>query len=154
MLSESQSILGVLRQNESLQPSQPAPAPLDLASTIEAGRTLGVAVTVNGSTALTELTPLARHAAHRFVQEAITNAGKHAAHAPVTVGIAHGESLRIEVRNPSSAPNGPTRMGLGLIGMRERLAAAGGTLAVAHGNEQFSVTAELPHNDQGDEVIR
>jgi len=149
VLSELQSILGVLRQNESLQPSRPEPTPLDLADTIDAARTLGVDLTVTGPTGMSRLAPLARHAAHRFVQEALTNAGKHAGGAPVSVTITAGDRLRIQVRNP--VPDAPrVTTGFGLIGMRERLVAAGGNLSVTTDDGEFSVTAELPLQEVGE----
>ncbi|MFF3316182.1 sensor histidine kinase [Streptomyces sp. NPDC003035] len=70
-------------------------------------------------------------AAYRVVQEALTNAVKHAAGASVSVTVeyAPGE-VRVEVADtggpalPSAAPGG----GRGLMGLRERLAVYGGTL--------------------------
>ncbi|GAA2811256.1 sensor histidine kinase [Crossiella cryophila] len=72
-------------------------------------------------------------AVYRTVQEALTNIGKHASGAPVTVhlGLAGG-SLHVEVRNAS--PRGQDGMaplppgGHGLMGLRERAAMLGGTL--------------------------
>ncbi|MCO1577535.1 histidine kinase [Crossiella sp. SN42] len=72
-------------------------------------------------------------AVYRTVQEALTNIGKHASGAPVTVhlGLASG-SLHVEVRNACPraqdglAPLPPG--GHGLMGLRERAAMLGGTL--------------------------
>lgn len=80
-------------------------------------------------------------AAYRVVQEALTNARRHARGAPVHVDVAGGdESLVVRVRNgtaPSARNTGAGRdlttpgergSGLGLVGMRERVQATGGTL--------------------------
>jgi signal transduction histidine kinase len=76
---------------------------------------------------------------YRIVREALTNASKHAHGAAVTVSVAGrpGQGLRISVRN--RLPDGPASeaplpgTGLGLAGLAERVAVAGGT--VAHGLE-------------------
>ncbi|MFE9426314.1 sensor histidine kinase [Kitasatospora sp. NPDC006697] len=69
--------------------------------------------------------------AYRVVQEALTNAIKHAVGATATVSVApEGDFLRIEVANTAGRP-GPqagTGGGRGLLGMRERLALYGGEL--------------------------
>ncbi|HSO70011.1 MAG TPA: histidine kinase [Arachnia sp.] len=146
VLDELQGILGVLRQDESLVPSVAAPAPTDLADTFDAARTLGVPLTVTGPTGLDGVAPLAAHAAHRLVQEALTNARKHAPGSPVSVVIRRGDTLSIEISNPvppGERQQGPSS-GFGLMGMRERVLAAGGTLTITHDPGLFVVTAELP----------
>ncbi len=90
------------------------------------------------------LPPVVDLAAHRLVQEALTNARKHGSGSAV-VEIAHrDDGVRIEVTNPL----GPTPTGApghGLVGMRERVNAAGGTLEVGpRGDGAFGVHAELP----------
>lgn len=151
VMTELQSILGVLRQNETLVPSEPAPTPDDLAETIRAASALGLDLTVDGPTRVDDLAPLARHAAHRFVQEALTNAGRHAPGVPVRLSVRRGDELVIEVRNaqPAARPTERTTAGagFGLIGMRERIGAAGGTLSVER-DEEFAVTARLPIEEQ------
>ncbi|WP_433618762.1 sensor histidine kinase [Dactylosporangium sp. CA-139114] len=71
-------------------------------------------------------------AAYRVVQEALTNAMKHAAGAAVRVRIEHRPAqVRVEVTDDggSTGPAAPAGDGRGLIGLRERLAVYGGTLA-------------------------
>ncbi|MFJ2172648.1 histidine kinase [Streptomyces sp. NPDC087851] len=74
---------------------------------------------------------------HRIVQESLTNIARHAAHARgATVDVAQtGE--RVTVRVTDDAPPGPARHrhpgGFGLIGMRERVEALGGTLRAGPG---------------------
>ncbi|MFD8010341.1 sensor histidine kinase [Streptomyces sp. NPDC058955] len=73
-------------------------------------------------------------AAYRVVQEALTNAVKHAAGATAAVTVEYGpDRLRVEVTDTGGRP-GPgaaTGNGRGLIGLRERLAVYGGTLVTA-----------------------
>ncbi|WP_251021900.1 sensor histidine kinase [Streptomyces sp. ISL-98] len=69
--------------------------------------------------------------AYRVVQEALTNAVKHAAGASATVQVDYGANqLQVEVSNTSGSPSASaaTGNGRGLIGLRERLAVYGGTL--------------------------
>ncbi|MEU2794550.1 histidine kinase [Streptomyces sp. NPDC007100] len=70
----------------------------------------------------------------RATREALTNAAKHAPGEAVSVALDYGaDRVRLEVRNaiPRTAKlvdDGPPVSGYGLVGMRERLALAGGTL--------------------------
>ncbi|HHW83121.1 MAG TPA: sensor histidine kinase [Actinomycetales bacterium] len=69
-------------------------------------------------------------AAYFFTSEALTNAAKYAPHARVTVLLAADQSLHVAVVD--DGPGGATiRQGGGLSGMRERLAAFGGTLELS-----------------------
>lgn len=70
-------------------------------------------------------------AAYRVVQEALTNAVKHAAGASVHVTVDYApETVRVEVADSGGRPGAPAGPGngRGLIGLRERLAMYGGTL--------------------------
>ena len=88
--------------------------------------------------------------AYRIVQEALTNVGKHArgtkAHVCVTGGPAQG--LHISVRNKQPVPALPTATlpgaGAGLLGLRERVALAGGTIELGPDESgDFIVEANL-----------
>lgn len=96
---------------------------------------------------LPELDATVSAAAYRIVQEALTNAGKHGT-GPADLTIrAAGAGLTIEVRNPylSGRPRPvPDRRGYGLVGMRERAHAAGGTIEISHSENTFTVRVELP----------
>lgn len=90
--------------------------------------------------------------AYRVVQEALTNASKHAPAARVAVRIAGtpGDVLTLEVTNPLPA-GGPAEpaipgTGLGLVGLRERTELAGGTFAAAadSASRRFILHAALP----------
>lgn len=96
--------------------------------------------------------PLDQHtdlAAYRIVQEALTNAAKHAPGMPVEVHLAWSEAgVRVRVVN-ASVPGDqrratPPGTGHGLIGMRERALAAGGGLRVGEVGDRFEVVATLP----------
>ncbi|MGW8995200.1 sensor histidine kinase, partial [Streptomyces zhihengii] len=89
------------------------------------------------------------HAAYRIVQEALTNARRHAPGAPavVDIGPAAG-ALRVVVRNGPSAlpaPRPEPGGGQGLLGLHARAASLGGTLTAASTPDGgFQVEATLP----------
>jgi len=87
-------------------------------------------------------------AAYRIVQEALTNALRHAgpARAKVVIGYAERDiTLRIEDNGRGNGSgNGAVGGGNGLVGMRERARLYGGTLTAARGPEGFVVAALLP----------
>jgi signal transduction histidine kinase len=88
--------------------------------------------------------------AHRVVQEALTNAHKHAPGSEVRIRVQCGDDLVVSVRN--SAPDGPldgelaaSGSGTGLRGLHERVAITGGTLdAGPCPDGGFEVRATLP----------
>jgi signal transduction histidine kinase len=99
-----------------------------------------------------QLDDVASETAYRVVQEALTNAFKHAPGAPVDITI-HGDGagVTVDIVNaaPRESPAGLARSGggYGLAGMRERVDACGGSLTsgptTAGG---WQVSAALPAN--------
>nr|WP_307866112.1 histidine kinase [Streptomyces smyrnaeus] len=107
------------------------------------------------------LPPLVDRALHRVVQEAITNATKHAPGSAITVELRQGSTaVDVTVRNgaiPEAAPAagaaagadagrpGPGGgSGTGLISLDERVRQAGGTFRAHRTDDGFEVTAHLP----------
>ncbi|MGI5169593.1 sensor histidine kinase [Spirillospora sp. CA-253888] len=100
--------------------------------------------------------PMAALAAHRVVQEAITNAAKHAPGAMVLVRLSplpEGGMQVMVVNGPAplaaapaeGAGPDPTRGGLGLTGLAERVRVAGGSLRAGPRDDGgFEVIADLP----------
>lgn len=86
-------------------------------------------------------------AAYRIAQEALTNVTRHAGATSARVRLGYGpDRLTVSVDDDGVGHDGtPTGSGLGLIGMRERVTALGGSL-VAQGRPGggFTVRAELP----------
>jgi signal transduction histidine kinase len=152
-LEDLRAVIGVLRDGadgETPQPPQPTLAALPglLDESRAAGMGLHADLRVADLAAVPD--PIGRHAL-RIVQEALTNARKHAASAPVDLRIegAPGNGLTIEVRNPAPvlAAGGPTipGSGAGLVGLAERAALSGGHLE--HGLDEdgeFRLRAWLP----------
>ncbi|MEU9850719.1 histidine kinase [Streptomyces sp. NPDC047985] len=117
---------------------------------VAAGLTVDLRIDGEGDTDGGGVPPTAARAAHRVVQEALTNAAKHAPLAPVSVWVTYTtEETAVRVRNgPSPARGGPETVpgtGRGLIGLDERVRLAGGTFAYGPRGDGFEVTARLPH---------
>jgi signal transduction histidine kinase len=117
---------------------------------IDRARAAGLPVEVHTEGRAHALAPGVDLAAYRIVQEALTNAVKHAgpAHAEVTLRYAH-DRLEIEVcddgRGPPPAADDHADPGHGLVGMRERVALYGGALSAGPRNGGgFAVRARLP----------
>jgi signal transduction histidine kinase len=145
-VDELQRMLGALRTaDEPAAPSPGAERVDDLLERVrEAGLTaefavFGTPVPLPGSTSQT---------AYRVVQEAVTNALKHAGASTVDVRLRYlNHELEIDVADDGrgAASTRDAEGGMGLIGMRERVALLGGT--VEAGNRSaggFRVRARLP----------
>ncbi|MQM26006.1 sensor histidine kinase [Glycomyces albidus] len=108
----------------------PQPSMADLRALVEEARP-GSEIAF-ASTAEGEAPERSGRTAYRIVQEALTNARKHAEGAPVAVTVSGGpgEGLEVEVANgPGREVDRPAeRPGHGLIGLEERTALAGGRL--------------------------
>jgi signal transduction histidine kinase len=85
--------------------------------------------------------------AHRIIQEALTNVGKHARGAATTVRLGWlPDALEVEVRDRGPGPRQPAGEGHGLVGMRERARIHGGSVSAAPAPEGgFRVVAHLPY---------
>ncbi|MFB9904982.1 sensor histidine kinase [Allokutzneria oryzae] len=86
-------------------------------------------------------------AVYRIVQEALTNVAKHAGDVPCRVTVDLAEDLaRVEVVNEGDGPADESPPGNGLVGMRERVMAHGGTFSAGPRPEGgFEVRALLPY---------
>jgi signal transduction histidine kinase len=95
-----------------------------------------------------ELDPTVGRTVYRVVQEALTNASKHAPGGPVTVTLDQREAeLAVTILNRRATRSKPPLPsgGLGLIGLRERVRTVGGTLrAEPRLDGGFGVEAVLP----------
>ncbi|MCE6996580.1 histidine kinase [Saccharothrix sp. S26] len=107
---------------------------------------LPVVLTRTGDT--TPLPPLTDRAVHRVVQEALTNAARHAPAAPVTVELSTTDHVQVTVTNPVDRPPAGDGDGSGLAGLAERVRLLGGTLRSGVTDGRFTVTARLPKEDR------
>ncbi|WP_146616009.1 sensor histidine kinase [Nonomuraea aridisoli] len=128
-------IIGLLREEADAAPLSPVGE--DVAELVRRARDSGMSITLDLSPG--PVPDLARP----VVQEALTNAAKHAPGAAVEVSIS---PHRIRVRNgpprtrPTARPGG-----LGLAGLRERVRLAGGALSAASVADGFELDVTIPH---------
>ena len=149
-LDELRQAVGVLRAGEDDgAPLTPQPGLDDLERLVKECRSAGMSVELTRADAdPTPVEPAVSRAAYRIVQEALTNAGKHAPGAPVTVAVSR-EPGRLLVRILNGAPTGPagpgTGGGYGLVGLSERVRTLDGRLrAEPRLDGGFLVEAVLP----------
>jgi signal transduction histidine kinase len=130
-LEELRQLLGLLQEDPDDAPLAPQPGLADLDELVEDARRAGLDVTLVRCGADRELDPTIGRTAYRVVQEALTNAGKHAPGGPVTVtlDLRAGElAVTVVNRRPTRPPTALPSGGLGLVGLRERVRTVGGTL--------------------------
>ena len=146
-LSEMRRLLGLLHESGTDSDTAPQPTLGQLSELVDAVRGAGLHVDLQ---VVGEARPLAAGVeltGYRVVQEALTNALKHAPGADVRVAVRYGsDDLEIEVGDDgSSAAAAFTNGGHGLVGMRERVGLYGGTLrAGPRPGGGFDVCARLP----------
>ena len=129
-LGELRTALKALRSGESDGvPLRPAGAGLaDLDDLIAGVKGAGLTVELDVAAATEAVPSAVGHAGYRIVQEGLTNVLRHstAKHARVRIGHDEG-ALLVEVLDNGPAITGPVGGGHGLLGMRERAAALGGS---------------------------
>jgi signal transduction histidine kinase len=149
-LEELRAILGMLREqgNGQAAPLEPAPDLRSLDALIDQARGTGLDVSfqVEGEQPA-EVPGAVQLAAFRIVQESLTNARRHAPGAATQVTLAYRpDRLRLAIENDvRQTGNGVGSPGIGILGMRERSTALGGTLEAKRSGERFRVVADLPY---------
>jgi signal transduction histidine kinase len=148
-LVDLRGVLGVLRDpatGEILDRPQPTSA--DLPALIEEARASGMHIEYAEAVDAAEQIPeLAGRTLYRLVQESLTNARKHAPAASVTISLtgSAADGLTLVVRNPLGfQPTTTPGAGLGLVGLRERLELAGGTLSAGREQTHWVVRGWVP----------
>jgi signal transduction histidine kinase len=145
-LDEMRRLLGVLREDDGTAQRAPQPGLAQLDELVETARSAGTSVQLTVSGRVVPLPPGIDLCAYRILQEALTNARRHAPGAAVEVSIRYGASslkLRVRDHGPGAGESEPD--GHGLLGMRERAIMVGGTLSAgAASGDGFVVEAELP----------
>jgi signal transduction histidine kinase len=147
-LDELRQMVGVLRAGDAEDaPLAPQPGLDALPRLVDESRQAGMAVQLSGPGIDTPLDPAVSRAAYRIAQEALTNAGKHAPGAPVTVAVERpaGQLVVRVVNGPGHAAQPAPGGGYGLVGLAERVRTLGGRLtAEPRLDGGFVVEAVLP----------
>jgi signal transduction histidine kinase len=130
-MAEMRRLLGVLRADGERLPLAPQPGLDQLPELVERARETGLQVELDIDGASTPLPPGVDLAAFRIVQEALTNALKHAAAQTVRVRVHYRKhDLELIVEDDGAGMDAQPGDGHGLFGMRERVALYGGACTI------------------------
>lgn len=147
-LEEVRCTVGLIRTDATSQ-STPLPTAEQIPQLVESFRRAGAAVELTITGKLDKLGPTRGLAAYRIVQEALTNATRHAAGELVDVLVSVGDTkTTVLVRNGGASDPAAVVPGSGLRGMHERAESVGGHLRVGAHHEAephtWLVEAVLP----------
>ncbi|MFJ4108282.1 sensor histidine kinase [Oerskovia enterophila] len=164
VLSEMSSLLHLLRDADEPGASAPAPGLADLPRLLDEARSTGLEVVERTVGVPRSLSPVLDLTVFRVVQEALTNAHRYGT-GRAELSVVHGaDSVVVEVVNPlpsrtavgsdgaagqkraagASGPVAAHGSGLGLVGLRERVAAVGGTVETGSREGSWIVRVSLP----------
>jgi len=142
-LEEVRATVGLIRPDRTPGIAAPAPRIDQVAGLVQTVRDSGVEVALDVNGDIGSVAPTTGATIYRIVQEALTNAARHGAGWPVSVQLTVAERC-VSVAVDSAGPPGVNRGGTGLIGIRERAAAVGGTCEAGPGGTGWLVQARLP----------
>jgi signal transduction histidine kinase len=145
-LAELRRILGLLREDAGPDALAPMPGLAQLGALADRTRASGLRVEVEQTGVPRALPPGVDLAVYRVVQEALTNAVKHARATKARVRLSwEDDALRVEVLDDGQGAAVPAQGGgHGLVGMRERVAVCGGVLEAGREEGGFAVRAVVP----------
>jgi signal transduction histidine kinase len=142
-LVEMRRLLGLLGDETAPREPQPGLDGLDGLVTSARGAGLEVEASVEGIPR--KLPAGVDLSAYRIVQEALTNAMKHAGRCRARVVVRYdADAVELEILDDGSGNGGPPGAGRGLAGMRERVALLGGEFTAGPSDPGFRVHARLP----------
>ena len=129
-LGEMRHLLGVLNGTDQPPALTPQPKLAEIGELVSHARAAGLPTVLEFRGERRELPAGLDLAAYRIVQEALTNALKHAGRAPTTVIVdwSDEQALTLEVRDHGGSAPHTQGAGHGLVGMRERVKLYGGEL--------------------------
>jgi signal transduction histidine kinase len=127
---------------------QPTPLAADLVNLVNQLVAAGSLVDLQVTGELASVEAIIGVVVYRVVQESLNNAARHALHAAVLVEVVVGsDAVEVSVVNSGGTGGGGVvdgSHGVGLIGMRERVEAVGGTLSAGPVADGWAVRARVP----------
>ncbi|GAB3489131.1 sensor histidine kinase [Amycolatopsis cihanbeyliensis] len=148
-LAEMRAMIGLLRADDD-GTERTAPARLsELSKLVESARASGMEVEVDIRLDTSSALPTAVDlTAYRIAQEALTNAVKHAPGGTATLAVRQHEGrVHVEVTNELGQARAAEGTGTGLLNMRERAQAIGGSFSAGPGGRGWQVSVVLPIPD-------
>ena len=145
-LVEMRRLLGIVRQEDRELALAPRPSLAHLDVLAESVREAGLPVELHVEGDPKPLPPGVDLSAYRIVQEALTNALKHAGPASAQVFVRYRpEEVELEITDDGRGHVDGSEGGHGLVGMRERAALVGGDVECeTNGRGGYTVRARLP----------
>jgi len=148
VLDELGGNLSVIRRpDDPSDPIDPLPTLDELDRLIADFASVGLDIEWHTSGGRRRVAPAVSLAAYRIIQESLTNAHRHSRSPRAVLRVEYRPNeLCVEVLNDAAEVRSPTgRRGHGILGMRERVAAAGGTIDVGPTSDgRYRVRATLP----------
>jgi PAS domain S-box-containing protein len=116
----------------------------------------GINIHVKANDGVVRLPANLEIALFRVTQEALNNIHRHSGASAATIEVGHrNSSVFLTISdNGHGIESGPARdtvLGVGLLGMRERLAQLGGSLNIRSASTGTTIKAEVPFHEQGSE---
>ncbi|CAM3392702.1 sensor histidine kinase [Occultella aeris] len=147
-VEDLRELLGLLRSDDALTTAVPQPHLADLEQLITEATAVGQQVDYVSDARPAAIRDSSQRTLYRIVQEALTNARKHAPHAPVTVRIRQTDRT-VEVTVANAVPPGVTGLDLpppgnGLTGLDERVRIDDGCFEANIEDGTFRLWAQLP----------
>ncbi|MCK9876524.1 histidine kinase [Frankia sp. Ag45/Mut15] len=148
-LDDLERTLGILRDAPVEARARPALGELD--ALLDAARIAGTPILADVEPRVADIPGIVSREAYRILQEAVTNALRHAPGCPMTINVGvDGPQLRLRAVNPLPAGSGspPRQNGKGLRGARERAVLLGGEFDAKSQENHWIVEARLPLGTQ------
>lgn len=155
-LTEIRGLLDVLRADDAPLPGTGSPGISAIDGLVDSARASGVPIEYRAELTNAPLPPAIDLTVYRIVQECLTNVIKHAQGSTATVSVRQSVSgVHVSVVNsvPAGMQAAPSGNGYGLIGVRERARAVGGTMttgATADGGFRVSIDMPLAPSARGE----
>lgn len=146
-MGELRRTLTLLRSDGGAEVAPPVPTAAEIPALVERAQAGGLAVDVRMRGDLSAIPQSVGAALYRIAEEALANAARHAPDARTVVELELANervSLVAKTSGPLAAVDARERPRYGLIGMRERATAVGGTFAAGPTAGGWRVTCELP----------
>jgi signal transduction histidine kinase len=145
-LAEIRSSVRLLRDDQEPGGSvKPMPGARDLHQLVERIATAGPSVELHVTGDVDDVEPVTGLVVYRVVQESLNNTARHAPGASARVAVAvAAQDVDVDVFDDGVGTHGDGSIGVGLLGMRERVEAVGGTLFAGPVPGGWRVRAHLP----------
>jgi len=145
-LNDIRRIVRLLRSDDATAVDAAQPGLADVEALADSYRAAGLPVEMSLSTDGRRTSPTAELALYRVLQESLANAARHGS-GPATVNLrVIDDAMSLDVANPVQRQAAQSSQGSGLLGMRERITTAGGTIEAGAQNGHWIVRATVPRD--------